>query len=199
MSSYLNLIPIRCCKDKSKALIFNEDLDEFIGEVSYPSVIFGNIYNELLTTGLSYLTEQSYVWRHEMPDNLWFYGKLYEMQLSFYENGSSAKESSAEFTKYFESQDVHSDEKEFYRIDYETEYQKGEHFPFIDNNEFWRESEYLENHWHVPVMVKTDTDEQDFETESSMQGTYLKTTLRYKSMLDFYIKNVMTFYRISKS
>ena len=197
LASTGNSITINCCTDLSKTIVFNEDVDEFIGETSYNSSTYVNLYNDFFTSGNNILWNQGYLWRHDMPDYLWFYGGQEEMQLSWYENGNSGREDLSSITKSFEAQDIHSSEQEFYWVEWQTEYQDGGHQPFIDDDEFWRCPEYLEHHWKIPIIVKEDADEQDFNTGSSMQGTWLKTTLHYNSNVETFVKNVSTSFRNS--
>ena len=190
-------IPINCCETVNKALVFNEDIDEFVGEVDYPTVIMVNNYRDMFTTGSGNLLLNGYLWKHDQDDFLWFYGQDCKMQISWYENANNETSSESSYTKHFESQDIHGDDKELYKIEWQTEYQDGEIYPYISNSEFWRNPEYLEHHWKVPIMVKTDANNMDFNTESSMQGTYLKTTLTYKQRVNTFIKNISTWYRKS--
>ena len=190
-------IPINCCETVNKALVFNEDIDEFVGEVDYPTVIMVNNYRDMFTTGSGNLLLNGYLWKHDQDDYLWFYGQDCKMQISWYENANNETSSESSYTKHFESQDIHGDDKELYKIEWQTEYQDGEIYPYISNSEFWRNPEYLEHHWKVPIMVKTDANNMDFNTESSMQGTYLKTTLTYKQRVNTFIKNISTWYRKS--
>jgi hypothetical protein len=190
-------IPINCCETANKALVFNEDIDEFVGEVDYPTVIMVNNYRDMFTTGSGNLLLNGYLWKHDQDDFLWFYGQDCKMQISWYENANNETSSESSYTKHFESQDIHGDDKELYKIEWQTEYQDGEIYPYISNSEFWRNPEYLEHHWKVPIMVKTDANNMDFNTESSMQGTYLKTTLTYKQRVNTFIKNISTWYRKS--
>ena len=190
-------IPINCCENLSKALVFNEDIDEFIGEVDYPTVIMVNNYRDMFTTGDSNMHLNSYLWRHDQDDYLWFYGGDCKMQISWYENANNETSTESSYTKHFESQDIHGDDKDLYKIEWQTEYQQGEIYPYIDDKQFWRNPEYLEHHWKVPIMVKNDAESGDFDTDSSMQGTYLLTTLTYKQKVNTFIKNISTWYRKS--
>jgi len=190
-------IPINCCETVNKALVFNEDIDEFVGEVDYPTVIMVNNYRDMFTTGSGNLLLNGYLWKHDQDDYLWFYGQDCKMQISWYENANNETSTESSYTKHFESQDIHGDDKDLYKIEWQTEYQQGEIYPYIDDKQFWRNPEYLEHHWKVPIMVKTDANNMDFNTESSMQGTYLKTTLTYKQRVNTFIKNISTWYRKS--
>jgi hypothetical protein len=194
-----NVLPMKCCTDKSKTLIYNEDIDEFIGETKYNSVIYANIYNDFFSGGNPELLKSSYLWKHDMSDYLWFYGGEEEMQISFYENGNTDTAIQSELTKSYESQDIHSSDEELYAVDYETEYQSGSHFPFINEEEFWKTPEYLEGHWKVPIIVKDDADSGAYEIDSSMTGTYLKTTFTYRGKVEMFIKNITTYFRKSFS
>ena len=197
LSITINRIPINCCEDKSIAIVFNEDTKEFIDTVSYSTTVGVGNYSDFFTTGNVNMLMDSYLYRHDMPDYLWFYGSPEKMILSWYENGNNADSALSSYTKFFANQDIHGSEKDLYRIDYSTEYQSGEHFPFLSDTEFWRTPEYLEHHWKVPITVKSDADDEAFYTNSSMQGTWLLTTLTYKQNVETFIKNITTYFRNS--
>ena len=183
----------------TKTIVFNEDTDEFINEVSYGSSTYMRLYNDFFTVGNNAIQSGPYVWRHEQPDMLWFYGDDKQAIISFYENCRNEQKDATSLTKYFESQDIHCDHKDMYSIEWSTEFQDGKQFPFRDKKRFWSDPEYKEHHYHVPIMINQQAKTDAFEPESSMQGTWLKTTITYKARVSTYIKNIMTFFRISKA
>ena len=92
---------------------------------------------------------------------------------------------------------VTSDEEPFDVVDYETEFQKCRHYPFIDNTRFWVTPEYKENRWDFTV-PENETTNNGYLPDSNMRGIWLKTLFIYKGENFKYIgeiinKNVLSF------
>ena len=92
---------------------------------------------------------------------------------------------------------VTSDAEPFDVVDYETEFQKCRHYPFIDNVRFWVTPEYAENRWMFTI-PETNIGTGQYEAESNIRGIWLKTLLIYKGEKEKYIgeiinKNVLSF------
>lgn len=92
---------------------------------------------------------------------------------------------------------VTSDEEPFDVVDYETEFQKCRHYPFIDNTRFWVTPEYKENRWDFTIPENEITN-NGYLPDSNMRGIWLKTLFIYKGENFKYIgeiinKNVLSF------
>jgi len=92
---------------------------------------------------------------------------------------------------------ITSDEEAFDVIDYETEFQKCRHNPFMDITRFWVTPEYKENRWDFTV-PENETTNNGYLPDSNMRGIWLKTLLIYKGKNSKYIgeiinKNVLSF------
>ena len=95
-------------------------------------------------------------------------------------------------------------------ITWETEYQNSEKKPFINNNEFWSNPEYVEHNWNLPIVPNQNNNAgpnqssafNTFEKNSNMRGAWIKVRITYKPNRDdketvFYIKNLITNFIIS--
>jgi len=200
------IIEVENGKDKyemlSTGIIFNPLLiDAFETTFAYNPAMYMSLDDEFITFEMDNITtfhSLNKAWLEDSGIPLNFYGRQYEWQLSLYTQGS---EGTQLVSKQFYSQMIHAEYPVFSKIEWETEFQKGELNPFVDPTDvrFYAQPEYLEHKWNVPIFVKTDPIEDQYQPDSDMRGTYLKTTLSYNGNIPIFIKEFLTNYEISKS
>lgn len=193
-------------------LAFSEEMDAFIGFLSYNSNYYIKFDNRLLSFSWGQEKTSRDLWEHNTGDYLKLYGTKQDMELTFIVNGVSEQQNAGNFEKEFQSHLINSSHDVFDIVSWETEWQSSEKNPFINDNEFWSNPEYKEHTWRVPIITNTKINNSGplgtnnfstFETNSSMRGQWIKVTLKYKPKSDvdlqFYIKNVITNFLISYS
>lgn len=176
-----------------RTLVFSEKLDQFVGEYSSYPAIYWNTNTELFSALSTDKQNYAMAFLHNQKDScLMFYGDQEQMELSVIVNGVGDSTEKA-----FLAYNVESKHYPFYESQYETKNQIGLRTPFIDPNRFWANPEYLEHHWQCPIFVKTDADNHQFYIDSSMRGTWMKTTLVYRERFHTFIKKIVTFFNSS--
>lgn len=193
-------------------LAFSEEMDAFIGFLSYNSNYYIKFDNRLLSFSWGQAKTSIDLWEHNTGDYLKLYGTKQDMELTFIVNGVSEQQNAGNFEKEFQAHLINSSHDVFDIVSWETEWQSSEKNPFINANEFWSNPEYKEHTWRVPIIPNTKISNSGplgtnnfstFETNSSMRGQWIKVTLKYKPKSDvdlqFYIKNVITNFLISYS
>ena len=193
-------------------LAFSEEMDAFVGFLSYNSNYYIKFDNRLLSFSWGQAKTSQDLWEHNTGEYLKLYGTKQDMELTFIVNGVSEQQNAGNFEKEFQAHLINSSHDVFDIVSWETEWQSSEKNPFINANEFWSNPEYKEHTWRVPIIPNTKiinsgplgtNNFSTFETNSSMRGQWIKVTLKYKPKSDvdlqFYIKNVITNFLISYS
>jgi hypothetical protein len=177
-----------------KSLVYNIDLGIFTGEVSFWPNIYMNINNEMFTNS----GHNHYLHNINIP--ALFYGVQYKGILSYIVNGGDKFKN---ISKIFTNETLESNEQPFSRILFETQYQQGIHngdtLTDFRTTEFWRNPEYNEHKWELPIFVQTSAKSNDFDTESEMRGYWLKVTVEYFKNIPQYLKKTITKFIISKT
>lgn len=204
-----------------KTLVFNEDLDMFVGYYSYNS----NMYMTLDNKVFSYSKEfgNNKLWEHNTGDFQKFYDQYYTQpfELEFIVNCANQEQNASQFEKDFLSHLMVSCSEILDSIEWTTEYQyakKGSdttpYNPFINTLQFWTNPEYIEDKWTIPILKSTksnngpngSTNFSTFEPESSMKGLWIKVKIKYTGLTNednsvtakyFYLRNVITNFLIS--
>lgn len=186
-------------KNLSRTIVFDEILDTFTTEVSYTPTMYAKTNSDFFSVSkLDLGGSTKYFNLHDVGENcLWMNGVLREMQLSIIVNGKGGQEDTSQYTKMFDSHEVHAPNQVFSAVYYETENQRGVMMPFYDVNRFWLTPEHLEQKWKFPIMMKSDAADDVYFTNSEMRGTYLKTTLIYQQQIPTFVKSIKTVYQLS--
>lgn len=194
-------------------LIFNERLDTFAGYLDYDVNYYMSFNNRLLSFVWNRDVEADlqHIIEHNVGDYLKINGELKPMILTFIINGLAEEQNTAQFEKEFQSHLINMCSEELELIKWETTWQDTSEQPFIIDGEFWRNPEYQEHTWRVPIVVDTSgsvgplgsQEFNTFENNSYMKGQWLKVTLKYMPKSDkniqFYLKNIITNFIISYS
>jgi hypothetical protein len=183
----------------SDTIVYNETLiDSFETTLRYTPAIYMTLDNEFITMPYDYEEYHSgkQAWLEDSGVSLRFYGIQHEFILSFIMQGTEGVQL---VSKQFFSQEYHSEDQPYSKVLWETEYQAGGLIPFIDNNRFYALPVYSEHKWQVPIFVKTNPTESQYQPDSDMRGTFLKTSLYYDGNMPIFIKEILTNYEISKS
>ena len=120
-----------------------------------------------------------------------FFGINYEMRIGVIINGIQSKEGLNSIQKMFMSSIITSDENEFIRAIFETEFQKSHLDPFINEIRFWELPNYSENKWEFNIPV-SKTGNKGYSEESQMRGIWMKLELHYRGSDKKYIKDIIT-------
>jgi hypothetical protein len=120
--------------------------------------------------------------------------------ISFIVNGNTEEENSVILTKIFESIEILCPHVLLDTITYETELQKGEYTFTEDSAEFWKDSEWVEGSWLVPIVRENIIDKDDYYQEGSvLRGRWVKITLSFKAGIEFQISDIITTFNKSFS
>jgi len=120
-----------------------------------------------------------------------FFGIVNEMRVGVIINGISSEEGLNSIQKMFVSSKVTSDEEDFIRALFSTEFQQSYLFPFLNEIRFWELPYYSENKWefNIPVQI---TGSQGYDENAQMRGIWMKLELHYRGDSKKYIKDIIT-------
>ena len=130
---------------------------------------------------------------------------LHKASITFVVNGMTGQGNATVFRKLYDTIEIEAPKQELYRIWYETEYQSAEHYPFIEEDRIWLYPEYKEDKWNMAIERQDSDDDTEgprafgFTQEAQMRGLWMKVTVEYRSKIFFFIKNIITKFRISNT
>ena len=195
-----------------KTLVFDEILNGFRGEYPFAEPLYFNLGNMLLSA--HHYLDDAYQYKVDnkiarynqitdadgLPNYNKFFGVQKTMQLSFIVNGLSQdpKENTSKLEKIFESMFIESRVYPLSRIIYETLYQHGIYIFQDAGEDFWMDAEYEGHKWHVPIVLQTSETGEQFDSDSEMNGIWMKVTIEYTGNKDLELKSIETNYNISK-
>ncbi|MBC8315223.1 MAG: hypothetical protein H8E51_06945, partial [Bacteroidetes bacterium] len=189
-----------------KTLVFDELLNSFKGEYTFVEPLYFNIGKKLyscmyyLDDGFEYKVNNK-IYRYN-AEGVWnnFFGDTATAKISFIVNGlGEGKSNFAGVEKKFNAMMIEANYKSFSRIIYQTLYQSSTNTFVTASGEFWKNSEYLDQKWHIPIAVQTSADEVQFDTGSEMSGTYMLVTLEYNLDEELNIREIETDFTPLKS
>lgn len=187
----------------SKTLVFNEDVNSFIGEVGFVSPFYLNLNNDFYSIFHSNSNSANKFYRHDIKSSKQnFYGTTSDFKLSFIVNGFSEESNASIFSKRYASLEIESAAVGFTTVKYSTSNQEGLHDNFDKNdNRFWLAPSYAEGKWRFPIQSQTNGSdfflEQEQNNGSDMRGEWMKVELTYNGTEHLFIKNAVTNYEIS--
>lgn len=185
--------------NKYTTILFNERISAFTGT----SPLGASVYIE---KGVNVLTSLHYESRNPQSkvyladrdqEIIRFYGEQQECKYSFIINGAKEEESAALLEKIFSALRINSPKFELNSIDYETERQKG-HYIFVTNDPMiYKNAEYIENDWNIPIIRDEQDSDEIYQLDSEFRGRWLKVTLNYTGVDSFYIRSVLSEFDLS--
>ncbi|MFP4046161.1 MAG: hypothetical protein ACLFT4_00195 [Bacteroidales bacterium] len=120
-----------------------------------------------------------------------FFGIINEMRVGVIINAVSSEEGLNSIQKMFISSKVTSDEEDFIRALFSTEFQQSYLFPFLNEMRFWELPYYSENKWEFNIPAQR-TGSQGHERNAQMRGIWMKLELHYRGDSKKYIKDIIT-------
>lgn len=128
--------------------MYNEEFGTFTGFYSYNKNLYIKFDNKLL----SFTKGKRDLWSHNTGKYLSIDGVIEPFIVEFIVNGLSQEQDVSRFEKEFLSHVINCSPQALSSITWETEYQNSEKKPFINNNEFWSNPEYIEHNWTLPIV-----------------------------------------------
>ena len=193
-------------EERTYTLVFSEEFGTFTGFYSFNKNLYIKFDNKLL----SFTKGKRDLWSHNTGKYLSIDGVIEPFVIEFIINGLSQEQDVSRYEKEFLSHIINSSPQALSSITWETEYQNSEKKPFINNNEFWSNPEYVEHNWNLPIVPNQNNNAgpnqssafNSFEKNSNMRGAWIKVRITYKPNRDdketvFYIKNLITNFIIS--
>lgn len=182
-----------------RTLVFNEDINGFVGEYSFTSPMYLSINKDFYSVNR---LNQRQIYKHNIEDDTnhnTFYGVNYGWKLSVVPNGNTQQRNSSEYMKQYNGIVIEMPEENLYNVLYETEYQSGTYDNFDpDDTRFWLAPLYKENRWHLPVMVQDSAINNQYNPESQMKGKWMKITLESNLANRIFVKGINTLFTLSQ-
>ena len=143
-------------------------MDFFIGEESYTPYWYGHINSDFFTA------VDNKVYLHDILPYLTFYGELSPAIVSVYVNGKLSEEYDySKISKLFLSLNIESQNTPFSKLTYQTKYQFSEHIGDFQDNfqtaDFWRNPEWADHKWELPINIQSSSLQDEFNVESNMR------------------------------
>jgi hypothetical protein len=191
---------------KSYTLVYNEDLEVFMGFYSLDTNFYMKFENRLFSYArLS--DNNTNLWEHNKGAYQTIYGSVVPFEIELIINGASKEQNVTEFEKQFLAHIMNSCPLEMDFITWETEYQQSLKLPFIEEEKFYSNPEYKEHNWTIPIIPNKNVSNgpngttifNTFEPDSPMKGQWIKVKIRYTGTEYLYIKNIITNFLISFS
>jgi len=185
-------------RDNTKTITFDKNLMSFIGEQPFKPMFYTKLLDSFMTVKLTDKANMNLFWNHnnpECPVGI-FYEEKFPGIISFIVVGQDARE----VVKMFNSYMIESNQNEFMTIEFQTDYQDSIIDPFVptDPNMFYLAPEYIENMWQGPISAN-DVENDLYDVESEMRGTWLKVTIKYNGDNEQFIRKFLTDFIISFS
>jgi hypothetical protein len=191
----------------TRTIIFSEKLMGFRGDYPFAESLYFNIGNMLLSQH-HYLDDsfnyqigtKMYLYNQKAdangnPNFATFFGSIKDTKISFIVNGNTEKENTAGEEKIFNALDIEMLHVGLKQIVYTTSYQTGV-YDFVAT-EIYRVAEYIGHKWHVPIIIQTSSDQDQYKTDSELNGGWMKVTFIYHGNTDIALKAVETDFDIS--
>lgn len=194
-------------EEKTYTLVYSELLNVFTGYYSYNKNIYIRFENKLL----SYTKGKQDLWLHNVGDFQNIDGQIEPFVLEFIINGLSESQNVVQYEKEFLAHLLNASPMILDSVTWETEYQSSEKSPFINQQQFWSNPEYIEHNWSIPIIPNMDNNRgpvrqshfNSFEKNSNMRGQWIKVKITYtpteseSEEQQFYIRNMITNFIIS--
>lgn len=191
----INVLPIKCICNNATTFVYDEINQFFLGTNQYKGYLYFNLNNESYSLLPPDYLSTTLFYRNNIKNNiLKFYLHKANAKLSWIVNGIGERENTQPYNKDFYSFTIMSPKIIFKNIEYSTDTQKASQ-PFIAMK-YWREVEYMENKWHIPIDV-SDIDAVEYYMQSSLAGHWLKVTLTYDGDTEGFIREINTNYEIT--
>jgi hypothetical protein len=179
--------------EKNVTIAFSEEMDCFLGTHGHQPIHYALVEEDLY----SFVDHEA--WLHDKTDKYCvFYGVQDEWYLKYVTNEAQ------EIAKYWSNIIINSNNRQFSKIEYETQHQTAIQDPFMSTVNFWYAPTYRENQWRLPIRRQDATKEpeeniyDDFtNTDAPLRGTYLITKLTYNNDKELWVSNIITFYNQS--
>ena len=188
----------------AKTLMYNEDLDFFVGEVGFVSPFYLTLNNDFYSVFWNNSVNNcNKIYRHDIDSKIQtFYGTTGNFNLSVIVNGLSEDNNTVNYSKRFASLEIEASEVGFTEIKYNTLKQIGIHDSFdVNDSRFWIAPTYAEGKWKFPIQSQTNGSEfysgNEYNNESEMRGEWLKININYNGNERQFIKSIITNYEIS--
>lgn len=192
LSFIVTVCPISEVIPEYRTLVFNELVDDFIGEYSFGSHMYSSIANDFYSFKPFGDRSMAYLHNRDTSDLL-IYNRVSEAVLTIVVNGFSENENLSIFEKAFDNIHIMTNPIPFSSVEFQTENHRGVKDPFDSSGiEFWSDPEWLENKFYMPIQCQTEPETNEFIEESQMRGTWMKITLRYIGTVRKFIKSVIT-------
>jgi hypothetical protein len=172
----------------NKTISYSEKGDFFNTKYSFTPIFYAELEKDLYSfSGNSF-------WRHDanpLYDN--FYGQQHPAFIEFVVNPKG------EIAKHFDNLIISSNNREFSKIEFNTQHQQALQDPFL--GEFFSRAVYREFQWKLPIRRAdsiTDPQMSLAVVQSRMRGRYLIINLEYAGDQDMWVREVITAYTQSK-
>jgi len=180
-----------------RTFIYSEVIDGFVPERSVNTPFYlklgDGLYTEKPEVDRGVLSGTRYFYKEDEGERQTFYDEIKAAKLSFIVNGNSDQQNTSMIVKILESLRIEMPNIKLTSIRYETAYQVSVYD--FDTTDIADMPEYFKHDWLVPVSVQTSSDEEQYETDSEIEGKWVKVTLIYEpesSAEEIYIKKVIS-------
>lgn len=188
-------------------LVFSELIQGFTSRYTFRTNMLMSLLDDLYSVGLDYqnsMQPTNYIYKHNQGTPQTFYGESAAMSISFVVTGLTEQENVSNFRKIFEALAIDMNDVQLTSIAYETQYQLSAYTFSVDSAEAdrYKDAEYLEHTWQVPVLIQTSAVDNDFSADSEMRGRWMKVTLTYypaTTPQEIFIRSVITKFTLSVS
>lgn len=175
--------------ENSTTIAFNEKGNLFQSKYSFTPKFYSLLEEDL------YSFHNGKFWRHDATTD---YNNFYNVQENSYIEIIVSH--TPEITKHFDNLIINSNNVEFDKIEYKTQHQLATQNPF--SGEFWNKPIYREMEWKLPIRradVLKNPDLNIALVQSRLRGKFLKIKLYYNSNKKMWVREIITFYTISKA
>lgn len=177
---------------KEQTLVFNEALDVFVGRWSYAPKLWMPLGLDFYATnGSSALYEED----NSNNPQLNYFGNAHVMRFRV------VAAPKPEGVKHWQNAIISCNNRTLKSIAWETQHQLAVQDPFVPVSEFWYNPVYREHQWDVPIRRADSLKEPNlsyYEVNSPMRGRYLYIEVAYEEDAPFWVREVITFYLLSK-
>lgn len=178
----------------SRTIIWSKLISAFIGESTITPKMYALINKDFFTLH----PDDNQFWYHSdniIDGNIMFYNSEFLPYIEFYIN-------KFEFEKVYDNIVIHAGSLGIRSIEYFTEDQNQIHIwpeEQVDPPQRpWIDPEFKEDKWYVPIHPEEITIGNDLSDVRKMRGTWMKVRITFKSLYKQYMKNVVTYFRLSK-
>ena len=201
---YFKEIFFTITKNGSRTIMFSEEINAFLGTAPFASGMY--IHNGLdffsgFNRALGSTSVHGYgLYRHNNEDvPMVFYGTKKAMCFSIIVNGLVEGQNTSTLRKIFKAGSIVSGPEPFEKIEIETQFQKGTLDPFYNTAKFWQSAAWNNNMWEYSLPLQDSADNDQFNTETDMRGTWARITFWYNSTKKTFIQSIRTIFNITNS